>query len=60
MVWVVRGERPEQVKVRLGISDGSVTEVVEGDVQAGDTVVTDAMGSAGGGREGGSRMPRLF
>jgi HlyD family secretion protein len=56
-VWVVRGERPEQVKVRLGISDGSVTEVVEGDVRAGDAVVTDA---AGTGREGGSRMPRLF
>jgi HlyD family secretion protein len=48
MVWVVRGERPTPVRIRTGISDGTVTEVVSGDLQEGDAVVTDATGSGGG------------
>jgi hypothetical protein len=34
--------------VRTGISDGSFTEVVEGDLQAGDVVITDAVGPPSG------------
>jgi hypothetical protein len=30
------------VPIRVGISDGTVTELVEGSVQAGDHVVVDA------------------
>ncbi len=47
-VWVMRGESPTPVRIRTGISDGTLTEIVEGDVQPGDTVVTDAAGPAGG------------
>ncbi|MGC3996290.1 MAG: efflux RND transporter periplasmic adaptor subunit [Anaeromyxobacter sp.] len=54
-VWVVRapGRAPEPVQIRTGISDGSVTEVLEGGLQAGDAVVTEAVGGAGGGAQGG-------
>jgi HlyD family secretion protein len=41
-VWVLRGKRPEQVPVKLGISDGTVTEVVEGKLEPGDQVITEA------------------
>lgn len=41
-VWVLRGENLERVSVRTGITDGSTTEIVEGDLQAGDILVTDA------------------
>lgn len=51
-VWVVRGERPTPVRIRTGISDGTVTEVLSGDLQEGDAVVTDAAGS-GGAQQGG-------
>ncbi len=43
-VWALRDERPVRVRVRAGLSDGSVTELVEGDLRAGDRVVTDAGG----------------
>jgi HlyD family secretion protein len=51
-VWVVRGERPEPVRIVPGISDGSVTEIVSGDLQEGDRVVTDAAGPSGGAQQG--------
>ncbi|WP_242343788.1 efflux RND transporter periplasmic adaptor subunit [Anaeromyxobacter terrae] len=59
-VWVVRDGRPVQVPVVLGVSDGSLTELVKGEVQPGDELVTDAQatrsGSApGGGFPGGGR-----
>jgi HlyD family secretion protein len=52
-VWVVRGERPEPVRIVPGISDGTVTEVVSGDLREGDAVVTDASGPSGGAQGGG-------
>ena len=61
-VWVLRGEKPEPVRLRAGISDGSLTEVVEGELSPGDAVVTDATGAAatGAAPSGGGRPPRLF
>ncbi len=47
-VWRLRGERPAPVLIRVGLSDGSVTELVEGDLKQGDALVTEAVGSGGG------------
>ncbi len=44
-------DKPEAVSVRIGLTDGSFTEVVEGPLNAGDFVVTD---STGGKSERGS------
>jgi len=44
-VWVLRGESPAPVRVRTGISDGSLSELVDGALQPGDRVVTDAAAS---------------
>jgi HlyD family secretion protein len=62
-VWVLRAGKPEPVQIRTGISDGTVTELVEGQLAPGDLLVTDASGPAGktaaaGGGRGGP--PRLF
>jgi HlyD family secretion protein len=40
-IWVLRDNAPEEVKVRTGPSDGSVTQVVEGELKQGDPVITD-------------------
>jgi HlyD family secretion protein len=44
-VWVLRGSEPDAkpvaVPIKIGVSDGSVSEVVEGDLKAGDPVITD-------------------
>jgi hypothetical protein len=36
------------VRIRAGISDGSTTEVVEGELAPGDEVITDATGGSRG------------
>jgi HlyD family secretion protein len=43
-VYVLRDGSPAPVRVRTGISDGSSTEVVEGDLRPGDRAITDASG----------------
>jgi len=45
-VWVLRGGKPTPVAIRAGISDGSLTEVLGGDLAEGDLVITDVTGGA--------------
>ena len=47
-VWVLKGGMPSAVRVRTGISDGTFTEVLEGEVEAGAEVVMDAAGPPSG------------
>jgi HlyD family secretion protein len=47
-VWVMREDKPVQARIRIGISDGAFTEVVEGGLEPGDAVVTDASGPPSG------------
>ena len=37
-----RDGRPQMVALRIGLSDGSTTEVVEGDLHEGDALIVDA------------------
>ncbi|HEY4222655.1 MAG TPA: efflux RND transporter periplasmic adaptor subunit [Myxococcota bacterium] len=58
-VWVMRADKPASTMIRTGLSDGSFTEVVSGDLKEGDDVVTDAVdASAKDGPPGGGGMPR--
>jgi HlyD family secretion protein len=63
-VWVMKADGPAPVRIRVGVSDGSTTEVLEGDLHEGDRVVTDAPSSGGGGGGGGGgpgpRPPRIL
>jgi len=43
-VWVLAGGKMKRVSVKTGISDGSFTEIREGDLREGDLVITEAMG----------------
>ncbi|MBE0602126.1 MAG: efflux RND transporter periplasmic adaptor subunit, partial [Deltaproteobacteria bacterium] len=45
--------KPVQVSVKTGVSNGSYTEVIEGDLKEGDVLVTDE-GAKGSARPGGS------
>jgi len=47
-VWVMKEGRPSPVRVRTGISDGSATEILEGPLEAGAEVITDAAGPPSG------------
>jgi HlyD family secretion protein len=63
-IWVLRGTDIRPVSVKLGLSDGTLTEVVEGDLNEGDSVVVDTLGadssSPASGGAGGGALRRLF
>jgi hypothetical protein len=40
--WVLRDGQPQMVSLRVGLSDGNLTEVIEGDLRQGESVVVDA------------------
>jgi HlyD family secretion protein len=58
-VWVLRSGKPQPVVIRTGVSDGSLTEVVEGDLSQGDLVITDMSGGSSGAQQG-SFPRRMF
>jgi HlyD family secretion protein len=41
IVWVVRDAKPAPVQVSTGVSDGTWSELVQGDVKPGDALITD-------------------
>jgi HlyD family secretion protein len=65
-LWVLEGPDPHPVTVRVGISDGTLTEVADGNLKAGDALVTDiadptgARPTATGGGNLPGGMRRLF
>jgi HlyD family secretion protein len=40
-VWVLRDNKPVSLLVSIGVSDGTWTEMTEGDVKPGDVLITD-------------------
>ena len=46
-VWVLRSDVPSPVRIKTGTTDGTKTEVVEGPLQPGDLVISDATLPAG-------------
>jgi HlyD family secretion protein len=64
MLWLLRQGKPVPVLVRTGISDGTLTEVLEGDLAPGDACIVDmdlgkrGSGGPAGGPPGGMR--RMF
>jgi HlyD family secretion protein len=47
-VWVLRGGKPVPVPVTIGLDDDNFTEIVSGDVKAGDLIVTAEQRTAAG------------
>ncbi|HEX8559754.1 MAG TPA: efflux RND transporter periplasmic adaptor subunit [Pyrinomonadaceae bacterium] len=55
-VWVMGADgKPEPRRIKVGLSDGSATEVVEGDLREGEVVVTgqNVTAASAGGAQGG-------
>jgi HlyD family secretion protein len=60
-VWLLRGGTPVPVPVQIGLTDGSLTEIVSGELREGDEAITEAIapegGGGGGGGGGGNKRP---
>jgi len=48
MLWKLENGQPRMVLVKPGLTDGSATEMVEGDLQPGDQLITEISGVASG------------
>jgi HlyD family secretion protein len=44
-VWVADGERVRPIDIRIGVSDGTNTEVLDGDLRDGQSLVVDVVRS---------------
>ena len=55
-VWVLRGGKPERIKVTLGITDGNYSEVVKGDLKEGDDAVLESLKQKNNAPASGPRM----
>jgi HlyD family secretion protein len=45
-LWVLRDGKPAPVSVKVGMSDGTSSEIVDGDLRAGEPLITDAGGTS--------------
>jgi HlyD family secretion protein len=43
-LWKLVDNKPKLVFVKLGLTDGSSTQLVEGDLQPGDLLITEVQG----------------
>ncbi len=61
-VWVLDQGTPQPVGIKIGVSDGTLTEVADGRLPEGALVITDATGGKGGaaGQPPGGMARRLF
>ncbi len=42
-VWVLHGDKPEKIDVKVGISDGTETEILSDNLNVGDPLLTDTI-----------------
>jgi HlyD family secretion protein len=59
-VWVADGEFVRPVKVRIGLSDGVLTEITGGDLQPGTQVVIGEVRQSNGGDTSNPFTPQMF
>jgi HlyD family secretion protein len=59
-VWVMHGDTPTPVSVKIGLSDGTNSEVVSGDIHEGDLVATEQEGGAAAAASAAPQVKRLF
>lgn len=59
-VWIVQGNFVKPVKVRLGLTDGARSEVIEGDLREGLEVVTREAARNGGDSTTNPFAPQMF
>lgn len=54
MVWKLVDGKPKMVMIKPGLTDGSATQMVEGDLQPGDLLITEITGLAAPSRKMGA------
>ncbi len=55
-VWITEKDKPRRIKVSTGISDGSYTELVSGEIKEGQEVIVESLAKTKGRAPSGPRM----
>jgi HlyD family secretion protein len=55
-VWALVDGKPKRIPITPGISDGTYTEVVSGDLKEGQLIIVEALKKKAGGQQSGPRM----
>lgn len=55
-IWILENGKPKRVPVSLGISDGSYTEIVSGDLKEGQELIVESLAKAKASTPSGPRM----
>ncbi len=56
-VWIIENEKPKRIRVSVGISDGSYTELVSGELKEGQDVIVESLTKP---KQQSSTGPRMF
>jgi HlyD family secretion protein len=59
-IWVLENNQPKRVPVTLGISDGTYTELVSGDIKDGEDLIVESLSKEGGGQQNSGPRMRMF
>ena len=60
-LWVLGEDgNPKSISVRLGLTDGSMSEIVSGEIKEGSEVIVGIQSAAPAAKSGGMPGPRLF
>lgn len=60
-IWIPGSDgKPRAIEVRLGLTDGTMTEIISGDIKEGSEVIVGLQTPAGGKKSSGMPGPRLF
>ena len=46
IVWKIVDGKPKHEKIKIGVTDGTNTQLIDGDVDVGDQLVTEVTGVA--------------
>ncbi len=59
-VWILEQEKPKPVQVTIGISDGNYTEMLSGQLEAGQDIITDNLNDKKGNSSTQRPPPRFM
>jgi HlyD family secretion protein len=59
-LWVLENNKPKRISVKMGISDGSSTEIVSGQITEGQAVIVSMNGQTDKQQSSSPPPPRLF
>ena len=56
-VWIIEGGKPKRISVSTGVSDGSYTELISGEIKEGQEVIVESLTKA---KQKSGTAPRMF